>query len=76
MKVAPSQTQTIVPCFLVPATTFYFWKLIQYMAKHGRKRNYCSVCRSDYEDYMEHVEESAHKHFLRSNRFNRYILET
>lgn len=46
------------------------------MAKHGRKRNYCSVCRSDYEDYMEHVEESAHKHFLRSNRFNRYILET
>jgi hypothetical protein len=22
------------------------------VAKHGRKKNYCSVCRVDYEDYM------------------------
>ena len=32
---------------------FAFYLIIQMVAKHGRMKNYCSVCRTDYEDYLE-----------------------
>lgn len=31
----------------------FFFKVTQMVAKHGRKKNYCSVCRVDYEDYLQ-----------------------
>lgn len=33
--------------------TLFYFVLIQLIAKHGRKKNYCSVCKAEYEDYLE-----------------------
>lgn len=32
--------------------SFSSFRVTQMVAKHGRKKNYCSVCRVDYEDYL------------------------
>ena len=42
---------------------------------HGRKKNYCSVCRTEYDDYLEHVDDISHRTHLRNNKFSKFILE-
>lgn len=44
--------------------------------RQARKRNYCFVCKNDFVDYLDHIEEDFHKRFLRINRFTPFILET
>lgn len=42
--------RTLFPSFA--KMIFSSSRVTQMVAKHGRKKNYCSVCRVDYEDYL------------------------
>jgi hypothetical protein len=47
---AAAQSYTYFSSFdkMIPSLS----RVTQMIAKHGRKKNYCSVCRVDYEDYL------------------------
>ena len=77
-------TKTIVHILFISASRYYFnfVMLLQMVANHVRKRKYCSVCRKDYDDYLEvviilsqHINNLSHKANITNNRFTRYINE-
>lgn len=43
------------------------------MPKPSRANSFCSLCKSCYQDYLEHVTTLHHHQQLASNRFNKEI---
>lgn len=42
---------------LIPIKLLYIYHFIQWVPRHARKRNYCFVCKDDYNEYLEHMDD-------------------
>lgn len=49
--------------------------LIQFIPKPSHKHKYCSICKSNYEDYLDHIQSSSHKKSISKSKYTKHVLD-
>lgn len=57
MKESSKTTNLKLNKTLILTKQSYIHFFIQWVPRHARKRNYCFVCKDDYNDYLEHLDD-------------------